>query len=60
MSKSPLACLVLASSLFGCADRVITMPAPAPVTPTPGGMTVSGSATLEVSPDCADVTMTIE
>lgn len=60
MSKTTLACLVLASSLLGCADRVITMAAPPPVAPTPGGMTVSGSATFEVSPDCADVTLTID
>lgn len=61
MLKRTLASLVLASSLFACSDRVIAIPAPTSLTaPVPGGMTITGTATLEVSPDCADITMTIE
>jgi uncharacterized protein YggE len=61
MLKRTLASIVLASSLFACSDRIITVPAPTSVTaPVPGGMTVTGTATLEVSPDCADITMTID
>lgn len=61
MLKRFLASVVLASSLFACSDRVIAIPAPTSVTaPAPGGMTVTGTATLEVSPDCADITMTID
>lgn len=61
MLKRTLASIVLASSLFACSDRVIAIPAPTSVTaPAPGGMTVTGTATLEVSPDCADITMTID
>ena len=41
----------------GCHERVIAVSPPAPE--NPGLMTVTGSATLEVSPDCADLTMTI-
>ena len=61
MLKSTLASLVLASSLLACADRgapqVIAMPAAEAA--RSGQMTVTGTATLEVSPDCADLTMTI-
>lgn len=62
-----LARLLLASSLVApiaaCGDRaphVITLTAPVtdPARP-PGGITVTGTATLEVSPDCADITMTL-
>lgn len=61
MLKRTLASIVFASSLFACSDRVIAVPAPTAVTaPNPGGMTVTGTATLEVSPDCADITMTID
>ncbi len=61
MLKRTLASVVLATSLFACSDRIITVPAPTSVTaPNPGGMTVTGTATLEVSPDCADITMTID
>lgn len=59
--KSTLASLVLATSLIACSDRapqVISVAAPAEVA-HPGQMTVTGTATLEVSPDCADLTMTI-
>ena len=60
MWKKTLASLVLATSLVACKDappQVIAMPA-ADVA-KPGQMTVTGSALLEVSPDCADLTMTI-
>lgn len=61
MLKKTLAGLVLAGSLFACKDpapQFITLPSPADVA-KPGAMTVTGSATLEVAPDCADLTMTI-
>jgi hypothetical protein len=61
MLKSTLASLALAWSLVACADRcspqMIAVPSAAVV--KPGEMTVVGTATLEVSPDCADLTMTI-
>jgi len=42
---------------LGCHERVIAV---SPAVPeNPGLMTVTGSATLEVSPDCADLTMTL-
>jgi uncharacterized protein YggE len=62
MLKKTLAALVLASSLTACHDRtpqVIALPAPAEVE-HPGQMTVTGQATLEVSPDCADLTITLQ
>jgi uncharacterized protein len=61
MLKKTLAALVLASSLTACADRaphIIAMPAAANIE-RPGTMTVTGQATLEVSPDCADLTITL-
>lgn len=61
MFKLSLAALVLASSLTACGDpapHVIAMPSAADVE-RPGQMTVTGQATLEVSPDCADLTITI-
>jgi uncharacterized protein YggE len=61
MLKKSLAALVLASSLTACSDRaphVIALPPTADVE-RPGQMTVTGQATLEVSPDCADLTITI-
>jgi uncharacterized protein len=65
--KNFLAGSVLALSLAACSDRtpqVIAVPqamppAAAAAAQAPGAMTVSGSATLEVSPDCADLTMTM-
>jgi uncharacterized protein YggE len=62
--KKTLASLLLASSLLtGCRDReIITIPAPAAPhldIEKPGQMVVQGSATLEVSPDCADLTITL-
>src|SRR5215467_8944970 len=58
MWKTTLATLALSTSLLGCHDRVIAVPQT--VEPTrPGQMTITGTATLEVSPDCADLTMTL-
>ncbi|HLL23730.1 MAG TPA: SIMPL domain-containing protein [Kofleriaceae bacterium] len=63
MRKPSLAALVLASSLTACSDRapqVIQVPsATAAELDRRGVMTVNGQATLEVSPDCADLTLTI-
>lgn len=65
MTKSLLAvslCLFLAVvPLVACSDRLPQVIAlqPAGEVARPGSMTVTGSATLEISPDCADVTMTI-
>jgi len=65
MMKNKLAGLLLASSLglglTACNDRapqVIAVPQQTAVA-QPGVMTVTGQATLEVSPDCADLTMTL-
>ena len=60
--KKLLAPLVLVG-LIGCSDRtpqIIAVPQTqqAPVV-QPGAMTVQGTATLDVSPDCADMTMTL-
>jgi uncharacterized protein YggE len=52
MTKPLLALLALAA----CHDTKVVMPQSVP---TPGQMTVTGTATLEVSPDCADLTMTL-
>ena len=60
--KKLLAGLVLATSLAACTERapqVIAVPQPQADVVRPGVMTVTGSATLEVSPDCADLTMTL-
>lgn len=68
MLKKSLAAIVLASSFASlgaaCGDRaphIIQVQAPrATDTPDrPGQMTVNGQATLEVSPDCADISITI-
>ena len=62
MLKQSLAALVLASSLTACGDRtpqVIAVPANVSDIDRPGNMTVTGQATLEVSPDCADLTITL-
>jgi uncharacterized protein YggE len=66
MLKHSFAALVLATSLTttlaACGDRaphVIQLPAPPAEIDKPGVMTVNGQATLEVSPDCADMTVTI-
>lgn len=56
MLKKTLATLVL---LTACHDRVIAVQAPPADTAKPGQMTVNGQARLEISPDCADLTMVI-
>lgn len=60
------ASLIAAStSLVACSDRapqIIAVPSTANVGDVhehPGAMSVTGTATLEVSPDCADLTMTL-
>ena len=64
MPNRNLASLVVASTLVtaaGCSERtpsVICAP-PAGEPDKPGTMSVTGTATLEVSPDCADLTLTI-
>jgi uncharacterized protein len=40
----------------GCHERIITT---APDSPKPGQLSVTGTATLDVSPDCADLTVTL-
>ena len=67
MKNPTLARLALAASLLAapaCADRaapqLVAIPASAAAElEKPGAMTVTGTAVLEVSPDCADLTMTI-
>lgn len=62
-TRTALVATLLAASLTSlgaCSERapqVITMPAPE--ARAPGQMTVTGTAVLEVSPDCADITMTL-
>jgi len=60
--KNLIAGLVLATSLTACEGRtpqvIVQQPGVASVA-QPGVMTVTGTATLEVSPDCADLTMTL-
>ncbi|HTL35671.1 MAG TPA: SIMPL domain-containing protein [Kofleriaceae bacterium] len=61
MLKKTLAALALATSLTACHDarpQVIAVPQSVPL-PQPGQMTVTGQATLELSPDCADMTITL-
>ena len=52
MTKPLLALLALTA----CHDTKVVLPQSLP---QPGQMTVTGTATLEVSPDCADLTMTL-
>jgi uncharacterized protein len=63
MFKHSLAALALATSLAACHDRapqIIQVPVPAPTDiEHPGQMAVNGQATLELSPDCADISITI-
>lgn len=64
MMNKTLARLALAASLLtvpACADRGASqiVAVPAVELDKPGTMTVTGTAVLEVSPDCADLTMTI-
>lgn len=65
MLKNTLARFAIAASLLAvpaCADRgapqIIAVPS-VEHPERPGGMTVTGTAVLDVSPDCADLTMTI-
>ena len=61
--KKSLAALVVAAALgAGCGDRaphIIQIPAQKAEAERPGNMVVTGQATLELSPDCADVSITI-
>jgi len=52
---------LLLVTLAACHDRVIAVPMPSsgPDAERPGQMAITGTAVLEVSPDCADLTMTI-
>lgn len=65
MLKLTLARLALASSLAAplaaCNDapHIVAVPTPSTDLARPGQMTVTGTATLDVAPDCADLTMTI-
>jgi uncharacterized protein len=64
MLKNILARFALAASLLSlpaCADRGAPqiVAVPAVELEKPGTMTVTGTAVLEISPDCADLTMTI-
>jgi len=62
MLKKTLVSFALASALFGCKQpppQIIALPPAATDVSHPGQMTVTGTATLEVAPDCADLTMTI-
>ncbi len=66
MLKHTLVRLALATSLLSlslpaCSDRGApqVVAVPAVELDKPGNMTVTGTAVLEVSPDCADLTMTI-
>jgi uncharacterized protein YggE len=45
-------------AVAACQDRVVAI-APPTVADTPSTMSVTGAAVLEVSPDCADLTMTL-
>src|SRR6266850_5770889 len=56
-----LAAVALTTPLAACHDRtqVIAVQGANDPASRPGQMTVTGSAKLEVSPDCADLTMTI-
>lgn len=57
MTKPLLASLVTVALLAACHDTKVILPSAAP--DKPGQMTITGTATLEVSPDCADLTMTL-
>lgn len=60
MLNKTLAALALACSLTACHDRIVQVtPTPQVEVARPGQMTVTGQATLEVSPDCADLTITL-
>jgi uncharacterized protein YggE len=53
-----LAVFTLSAPIGACRDRVIAVPMPSDHA-KPGEITVTGQARLEVSPDCADLTMVI-
>jgi uncharacterized protein YggE len=55
MTKTLLASLAL---LAACHDTKVILPSQA-APDKPGQMTITGTATLEVSPDCADLTMAL-
>lgn len=63
LSKSSLLLVAAAASLAACSSRpeVIQLEVPKPTTApdAKGQMSVTGTATLEVAPDCADLTMTL-
>lgn len=60
MLKKTLVSLALATSVLACSNRGLDAPSSTSLAArNPGSMTVTGTATLEVSPDCADITMTI-
>ena len=56
MTKTLLASLPIVALLAACHDTKVILPS-APK--ADGEMTVTGTATLDVSPDCADLTMTV-
>jgi len=56
MTKTLLVPLASVALLAACHDTKVILPAAAP--DKPGQMTITGTATLEVSPDCADLTST--
>jgi uncharacterized protein YggE len=58
MKPLVLAALVTSVAACGRPPQIITLPSTAEVE-KPGQMVVNGTATLEVSPDCADLTMTL-
>jgi uncharacterized protein YggE len=60
-ARPHLVALALAAPLAGCHDhpQVIAVQGANDPSTRPGQMTVTGSAKLEVSPDCADLTMTV-
>ena len=58
MTKTLLASLVPVALLAACHDTKVILPSQT-APDKPGQMTITGTATLEVSPDCADLTMTL-
>lgn len=58
MTKPLLASLIPVALLAACHDTKVILPS-IPQHDSPGQMTITGTATLEVSPDCADLTMTL-
>jgi len=58
MHKTFMFSLVAVFAVAACHDRVVAVAPPA-ATEAPGVMAVTGSAVIEVNPDCADLTMTL-